>query len=253
MPIRAIAARITPLALAALLFANGCGRHRTVRVPAPPAGPPSPAAARAGDTQTGIASWYGVPYDGRRTASGEIYDMQRLTAAHPTLPFETWVNVTNLSNGKQVQVRINDRGPFVDGRIIDLSLAAAREIDMVRAGLARVRLEVIPPPPQAAAYAVQAGAFSDPDRAETFRTSLPFPETEIVERGDPPLWRVLVGRGLSKQEASDLAVQVEKVAGAAEVVQAPPPTAGTGGRVSSTSDPALTGGACRAHCTTNIR
>ena len=81
-----------------------------------------------------------------RSASGEIYDMEKLTAAHRRLPFQTWVEVTNLSNGKHVDVRITDRGPFVEGRIIDLSLAAAREIDMVGAGTARVRLKVIVAP-----------------------------------------------------------------------------------------------------------
>ena len=100
-------------------------------------------ASKIGSTETGIASWYGVPYHGRRSASGEIFDMEKLTAAHRALPFETWVEVTNLSNGKQVDVRITDRGPFVRGRIIDLSMAAARQIDMVRAGTARVRLKVI--------------------------------------------------------------------------------------------------------------
>ena len=117
----------------------GCARRSAARVPSAP--PP----ARAGFTETGVASWYGIPYNGRRAASGEIFDMEKLTAAHRTLPFETWVEVTNLGNGKRVEVRINDRGPFVDGRIIDLSQAAARQIDMLRAGLARVRLRVIRP------------------------------------------------------------------------------------------------------------
>lgn len=106
----------------------------------------SPAPAKIGSTETGIASWYGEPYHGRRSASGEIYDMKQLTAAHRTLPFQTWVEVTDLDNGKKVNVRIIDRGPFVDGRIIDLSLAAAREIEMVRPGIARVKLKVIKPP-----------------------------------------------------------------------------------------------------------
>ncbi len=207
--------RTLPLLMfASLLWVSACGRHRTVQVPAPPP-------ARVGATETGIASWYGIPYDGRRAASGEIYDMQQLTAAHRTLPFQTWVNVTNLANGKQVDVRIIDRGPFVDGRIIDLSLAAAREIDMVRSGTARVRIKVIEPPalaPPAETYAVQAGAFSDPSRAEALRMSLSLPDTRIVQRGDPPLWRVLVGRGLNKEAAADLAREVEKVSGQALVV-----------------------------------
>ena len=129
-------------ALVLMLLAAGCARHSTARLPSPP--------ARIGSTETGLASWYGVPYDGRPTASGEIFDMQKLTAAHRALPFQTWVEITNLSNGKQVDVRITDRGPFVRGRIVDLSMAAARQIDMLRAGTARVRLKVIDPPVTAA-------------------------------------------------------------------------------------------------------
>src|SRR5579863_10239105 len=135
---RPIHAGFTPLALA-LLFAAGCS-HRAAHVNTPRV------PARIGTTETGVASWYGFPYHGRRAASGEIYDMQQLTAAHRTLPFQTWIEVTNLSNGKQVDVRINDRGPFAKGRILDLSQAAARDIDMLRAGTARVRLKVIWPP-----------------------------------------------------------------------------------------------------------
>ena len=134
---------------AAALLVTGCARRTTARVPAPAA------PARIGSTETGVASWYGIPYHGRRAASGEIFDMEQLTAAHRTLPFETWVEVTNLTNGKRIDVRINDRGPFVDGRIIDLSQAAAREIDMLRAGIARVRLRVIPPPGRARSAAVR--------------------------------------------------------------------------------------------------
>jgi rare lipoprotein A len=99
--------------------------------------------ARIGETETGIASWYGVPYHGRRSANGEIYDMEKFTAAHRTLPFDTWVEVTNLVNKKQIEVRITDRGPFVKGRIIDLSLAAARQLDMVASGIVKVQIKVI--------------------------------------------------------------------------------------------------------------
>ncbi len=87
-----------------------------------------------GSTEIGIASWYGHPYHGRQAANGEIYDMEKLTAAHRTLPFDTWVRVENISNGKTVEVRITDRGPFVGDRIIDLSHAAAREIEMIGPG-----------------------------------------------------------------------------------------------------------------------
>jgi len=91
----------------------------------------------------GIAAWYGHPHHGRRAASGEIYDMHRLTAAHRTLPFHTIVRVHNKSNGRQVEVRINDRGPADTRRIIDLSYAAAKALDMLRAGLAPVRLHIV--------------------------------------------------------------------------------------------------------------
>jgi rare lipoprotein A len=93
--------------------------------------------------QYGIASWYGHPFHGRITANGETYDMGKLTAAHKGLPFNTKVLVTNLSNGKSVIVRINDRGPYIKGRIIDLSKEAARAIDMVDAGISMVKLSIL--------------------------------------------------------------------------------------------------------------
>ncbi len=210
--------------LALLLLSAGCARRSSAKLPSPP--------AKIGSTESGIASWYGAPYDGRPSASGEIFDMRKMTAAHRSLPFQTWVEVTNLSNGKQVDVRIIDRGPFVRGRVIDLSLAAARELDMLAAGTTRVRLKVIKPPVTApvialenppgvaSGYAVQAGAFSDAARAEAFRQSLPYSDTRVVERaGDRPLWRVLVGHALTFQAAASLATEVEKTAGEAMVVK----------------------------------
>jgi rare lipoprotein A len=89
---------------------------------------------------TGIASWYGEPYHGRYTANGEVYDMEALTAAHPTLPLPSLVQVTNLANGRMLVLRVNDRGPFVDDRLIDLSQAAARELGFAYAGLAEVHV-----------------------------------------------------------------------------------------------------------------
>src|SRR5262245_26290667 len=91
--------------------------------------------------QTGRASWYGPQHQGKRTASGEIFDRALFTAAHPTLPFGTKVKVTNLANGKSVEVKINDRGPFTKNRIIDLSQAAAKALEMTQTGTATVRLE----------------------------------------------------------------------------------------------------------------
>ena len=98
---------------------------------------------RRGDSEEGTASWYGKKYHGRRTSSGERYDMHAMTAAHRDLPFGTVVRVTNLRNGKNVRVTINDRGPFVEGRIIDLSYAAAKKLDMVRDGVVPVRVEIL--------------------------------------------------------------------------------------------------------------
>jgi rare lipoprotein A len=135
---------------AALTLAAGCGHRAAAHAPTPAK------KVAEGWTESGVASWYGVPYDGRRTSSGEIFDMRALTAAHRTLPFDTWLEVTNLTNGKQVNVRVNDRGPFVDGRIIDLSLAAADRIDMVRAGIVRVKLKVIRAPKGGASGSVAA-------------------------------------------------------------------------------------------------
>jgi len=93
--------------------------------------------------ERGIASWYGEDFHGWLTANGEIYDMEAFTAAHRTLPLGTRVLVTNVENGKQVRVRINDRGPYLYGRVLDLSLAGARELDMVDSGVAAVQLEVV--------------------------------------------------------------------------------------------------------------
>jgi rare lipoprotein A len=129
--------RFVLLMAMSLTVFTGCAKKSTAHAPSPVK------PARIGEIETGIASWYGVPYNGRRAADGEIYDMEQLTAAHRTLPFNTWVEVTNLENNRKVNVRIIDRGPFVNGRIIDLSLAAAREIDMVRQGIVRVRIKVI--------------------------------------------------------------------------------------------------------------
>lgn len=99
-----------------------------------------------GAFQTGTASWYGAEYHGRPTASGELFDRNAMTAAHKELPFQTWVEVTNLENGRKVTVRINDRGPFVEGRIIDLSEKAAEELGMKLAGIAEVSLKIVNEP-----------------------------------------------------------------------------------------------------------
>lgn len=119
------------LTLLPVLLLLVCSCHRK-QVPA--------SSAEVSGTETGMASFYAESYNGRKTANGEIYNSSKLTAAHKKLPFGTRVKVTNLSNGKSVKVRINDRGPFVAGRIIDLTRSAAKKIDMVNAGVVRVRI-----------------------------------------------------------------------------------------------------------------
>ena len=119
--------------------------------------------------QTGNASWYGGKFQGRKTANGEIFDTYKYTAAHKTLPFDTIVKVKNLENGKTTVVRINDRGPFVAGRIIDLSYAAAKDIDMIKSGVAKVSLEIIEGDANKAekyVYKIQVGAYGDIKNAQ---------------------------------------------------------------------------------------
>jgi rare lipoprotein A (peptidoglycan hydrolase) len=118
-------------------------RARQTQETSPP--PTLPTAAPSTVSQTGLASWYGARHHGKRTASGEIFDQNKFTAAHRTLPWGSIVQVTNLDNGKSVEVRINDRGPFKKGRIIDLSRAAARALGMVKSGLSPVRMELFSP------------------------------------------------------------------------------------------------------------
>jgi peptidoglycan lytic transglycosylase len=145
---------------------SGCGLFRRA---------PAPIDSRPGTVQTGTASWYGPGFNGNRTSSGEIYDQNELTAAHQTLPLGTRVAVTNLANGRQVEVRINDRGPFAKGRVIDLSYAAARVLGVVGPGTAAVRIEVLGGQMvqvAATGYAVQVGAFADRDNANRLKNQL---------------------------------------------------------------------------------
>lgn len=187
-----------------------CGEKRTVRAAAPP---PPPTVSSAAGVEVGLASWYGHPYHGRSAASGETYDMEQLTAAHRTLPFGTLVRVVNLANSKTVDVRINDRGPFVDDRIIDLSHAAARAIDLVGPGTARVRLEILQAPAviMPGFYTVQVGAFAVRANADRLRAEMEarYGAAHIVPRpGDPQLWRVLVGRAATVDDAGALVARI---------------------------------------------
>jgi peptidoglycan lytic transglycosylase len=130
--------RLAPV-FAALVGLSACASP----APEPPAAalPPTPVAAAPFFSQTGTASWYGRSHQGRPTASGETFDMNRMTAAHRTLPFDTVLRVTNLRSGQETSVRVNDRGPFGGERIIDLSAAAAQALGMRQDGIAPVRIE----------------------------------------------------------------------------------------------------------------
>lgn len=181
--------------LAAVLLSACGGRRAPAPVPV----------ARIGATEEGIASWYGDPYHGRRAANGEVYDMDRMTAAHPSLPFETWVRVRSLVNNKHTEVRIIDRGPFVKGRVIDLSRAAAREIDLIRNGTAKVRITVIAPPKDYVRehkFTVQVSSVPAKPRADSLQRQLSSQFKDVTVRyrnanpqgGHAEAWRVLVGR-----------------------------------------------------------
>ena len=122
-----------------------------------------PSSAKPIFEETGMASWYGAPYHNRRGSNGEVYDMNAMTAAHLTLPLGSIVRITNLKTGNSALVRITDRGPFVEGRIVDLSLAAAKALDVYLPGTAKVRLEVMQAPAPldtGGRWAVQIGSFT---------------------------------------------------------------------------------------------
>jgi rare lipoprotein A len=172
----------------------------------------------AGYTEEGNASWYGNPFHGRRASNGEIYDMHKLTAAHRTLPFDTMVRVTNLTNNKSTVVRITDRGPFVENRIIDLSQAAAREIESIGPGVVLVRLEVLGNvDPTEGYFTVQVGAFRDRGNAERLRDRLSVSYTAIfIQQYDSPdgtFYRVRVGKISGESAAQDFAEQLRSKEG----------------------------------------
>ncbi|HMB54159.1 MAG TPA: septal ring lytic transglycosylase RlpA family protein [Thermoanaerobaculia bacterium] len=161
--------------------------------------------------ERGVASWYGKPFHGRQTASGAVYDMHEMTAAHKELAFGTVVEVTNLDNGLSTVVEITDRGPFIRGRVIDLSLAAAREIEMVGPGTAKVELRIVETPhggqvervrtANAYGYTVQAGAFQESSRAERLRRQLARRYADVVVRSTDGWFRVHVGEYAERERA----------------------------------------------------
>jgi peptidoglycan lytic transglycosylase len=228
------AARLAFLLILTSAAVAGCGHHNvaarppagtpaaqpgtsTGRAPSPPSGVPSAIErqpAIPGEyVEEGVASWYGIPFNGHRTSNGEIYDMHQFTAAHRTLPFNCVVRVTNLDNGKQTEVRINDRGPFVANRIIDLSLSAAQAIEMVGPGTAHVRLDIVSGPnPQAGFFGVQIGAFRVEENAEKLKEQLETSYSPVsIATFDSPngtFYRVRVGHLPSEDAAQQLATQL---------------------------------------------
>ena len=226
--------------LIVIVITTGCAHRRrppvTVTRPTPvpsaprprPSAPttpaPGPKTAPIVQGETGIASWYGHPFHGRRTANGEVYNMYEMTAAHRTLPFNTMVRVHNLENGRDVEVRITDRGPFVEGRIIDLSFASAQAMGMPSTALVRLELLGASSPggaePEPGVFAVQVGAFQDRTNAERLKESIAkrFGPVNIqtFDRGDAVFYRVRVGRESTEDKADDLARQLREAGFAIE-------------------------------------
>lgn len=202
--------RLRPvLGLLLALLGAACASRRS----APPVSHPISSEALTPDwSEDGLASWYGADdgFEGKPTASGEIFDSSGLTAAHRDLPLQTIVDVTNADNGKTVRVRINDRGPFVHGRVIDLSREAARRIDLIGPGVGAVRLTVVSPgaaptpvPPAVAAgpWAVQVGSFGERQRAERHAERLRAAGFSVYFEPFAGLTRVKVGPLLAREEA----------------------------------------------------
>jgi rare lipoprotein A len=190
----------------ALSITSGCALHRRGLI--------SPQVKKV---EIGWASWYGKDFHGRRTASGAVYDMYQLTAAHKTLPLGTTAMVTHLDNGKSVLVTINDRGPFVKGRIIDLSYAAAQALGMVEEGVAKVRVDVVDKkyaftPTLEESFTVQVGAFIDRSNAVRLMAELQKNYTAVfiteLKTSENTYYRVRVGRFKTREEAYHIATRL---------------------------------------------
>ena len=171
-----------------------------------------------GYVERGDASWYGSKFHGRLTSSGEPFDMYEVSAAHKTLPLPTWVEVTNLRNGRTLVIRVNDRGPFKSGRIIDLSYAAAHKLDVINDGTAPVEVRAITfdghtpqtgITPRSVPVELQVGAFSDRDRAREIREQLEDAGINRVDldrarSGGNTVWRVRVGPIRDRERATEV-------------------------------------------------
>ena len=164
-----------------------------------------PLSDSSGFSQEGTASWYGRDFHGKRTSNDEVYDMNALTAAHKTLPFNTRVQITHQESGKSVIVRINDRGPFVSDRVIDLSYGAARKLGIIEQGTAPVTLRVLRQkssslrrraagrPTRRGNFAVQVGVFANPANARMVSRRFPHSRIQPVQQNDRKIYKVLVG------------------------------------------------------------
>lgn len=182
-PRRYIPIRSPLLAALLALMVTGCAARG-----------PADADLRPGWSETGVASWYGHPFHGRTTASGEVYDMHQMTAAHRWLPFDTRLRVENRDNGRATEVRVNDRGPFVRGRIVDLSRAAAEALEMVGPGTGRVRLVVLELPEPPSCLELQVGAYRESRNVESARARLRRDGLEArAEAGPGGTVRVIAG------------------------------------------------------------
>ena len=184
--------------------------------------PPKPS-----DTVRGMASWYGKDFHGKPTANGEIYDMYGITAAHRELPLGTVVDVTHLDNGRKIRVRINDRGPFIRGRILDLSYGAAQKLDMVNEGVARVEIRIVSigggtsGPLSTLRYTVQAGAFREESNAIATLRGIEgeYPEARVISSDG---WhRVRVGSFRYRKDAEEVQRRLKRAGVDARVVGLP--------------------------------
>jgi len=215
-----------PVGVLMALTLAGCSDLWRPPVPFPRSSPVSPSlTATPGAVQSGVASWYGPGFHGKRTSNGEIYNQYDLTAAHPTFPLGTRVMVSNLNTRQSIEVRINDRGPFVGGRVIDLSYAAARSIGVYEPGTAPVRIEVLSTvaPVLAVSYAVQLGSYIDAEKAAALKAQVVerFPDAYIspLRTGLMRYYQVRLGPFPRQEEAATRAQEVARVGMRAIIVE----------------------------------
>jgi rare lipoprotein A len=233
-PVRSLLARFTATVLLVALLLSACGAKK------PPTAPQSgkvrasqkpytvlgkryePLTSHVGFTQEGVASWYGKDFHGKRTSNGEIYDMHAMTAAHKTLPLDVFVKVHNKENGAETVVRVNDRGPFVKNRIIDLSYSAAKKLGVDLKGTAPVRIEALgykasgegyeaPENYDSGTYSVQIGAFKDQQNARRLSEEMKklhgYSEVKSAIVNGEQFYRVQAGKYPSLHEAEGAEVR----------------------------------------------